>query len=119
MMNFVYGSGNYPRHALWFEYTHATTVDDEATYEGAITFQYRKVSAKVMKVQDINGMKDIRYENVIRTKAELPFKAKDQIKIGNEVYTIQSIHQVENDQYKDAVILFNHFNDYETEIVLE
>ena len=119
MMDFIYGMGNYPYQALWMEYNHPVTVDDAVSYEGAIPFRYRKVAAKVMKVQDVNGLKDVKYENVIRTKSSLRFKAKDQVKIGEKIYSIHTVNSVESEALKESKTFLPGFDDMETELILE
>ena len=119
MFDYMFGDNNYPYDAMWFERNKPLTVDDIVTFEGAVPFKYRKVKKSSRKDQTTQGLKEIKYDNIIRTKYDLNFKAKDTIKVGNKVYTIASANKVDNDTYKDAKIIYKHFDDYETELVLE
>lgn len=119
MFDYMFGNKDYPYEALYIERTKPLTVDGEYTYEGAIPFMYRKVRKTVSKTENINGLKEIKYDTVIRTKSNFPFKARDMIRIGNETYTVKTALKVENDMYKEAKIIYRHFDDYETEIELE
>ena len=80
---------------------------------------YRKVKSGSKEEQIINGLKQITFNRTIRTKDKLDFKAKDIIIIDNKQYKIKSADKVENDLYKDSHIIYRHFVDYETEIILE
>ena len=119
MMDFMFGSKDYPLDALWIERNTPLTIDGSDTYEGAVPFKYRKTKSTSQKEQVVNGLKMITYLTSIRTKAEIQFKPKDKIKIGNKVYSIKLADQVESELYDNARIVFKHFQNYETELTLE
>ena len=118
MFDEMFGTNDYPLNALWIERNSANTIDDTITYEGAVPFKYRNVKSTAQKEQLTNGLKGVTYDKTIRTNVDITFKAKDKIKIGSKVYTIQTANEVENDLYKNARIIYTHFIDYETELVL-
>jgi len=119
MFDFIYGTSEYPLTAQYLERNAPLTIDDSTTFEGAVPFSYRKIKSGSREEQIINGLKQISYALTIRTKDKLEFKAKDIIIIDNKNYKIKSADKVENDLYKNSRIIYKHFVDYETEIVLE
>jgi|LGOV01.1.fsa_nt_gb hypothetical protein len=119
MYDVLFGSNEYPLTVLWIEYNAPSTVDDSITYEGAVPVKCRRVKNTSQREQRVNGLKETTYFTTIKTKDELPFKAKDKIKIGSKIYSIKSADQVENDVYKDSRIIYQNFLDFETELILE
>ena len=119
MFDALFGSSDYPLQAFWMEYNAPITIDGSVSYEGVIPFSYRRVKKTSQKEQQVAGLKAKIYYTTIRSKDELLFKAKDRIKIGSKVYTIKSADQVENDMYINSRIIYQHFIDYETELILE
>ena len=119
MFDYIYGDENYPLICLWMEYNQPLTIDGVSSFEGSIPMRYRRVQNTSHKLQDIVGLKATSNLTTIRTKDDLMFKAKDKIKIDNKNYIIKSSNRVENDVYKGARIVYTHFVDYETELVLE
>lgn len=118
MMDFIYGNSEYPEEALYIERLAPESMNGNVTYEGAVPFYYRNVRSSSQKEQQVQGLKSITYMKTIRTKATLPFEAKDKIKIGEKVYSIRSAETLEDERYAGAKMFFN-VREYETEIILE
>lgn len=119
MFDILYGNQNYPYEAQWEERNVPVTLDEAVTYEGAVPIHYRNVSNGSRREEIINGLKAIVYFKTIRTKESITFKPKDRIIINSKVYKIKEVNKVENDLYKNSRIIYKHFVDYETELVLE
>jgi hypothetical protein len=119
MYDALFGTSDYPLTAFWMEYNAPITIDGSVSYEGVIPFSYRRVKKSSQREQQMVGLKATIYYTTIRSKDELLFKAKDRIKIGSKVYTIKSADKVENDLYINSRIIYQHFIDYETELILE
>lgn len=118
MFDFLMGSGDYPIKAEWFQKNKPKDVNEEVTYEGAVPFRYRLVNKTAITGADVNGLKMTKYNFVIRTKDTLNFDRGDLVRVGDKTYKIDNAMKVDNDAYKNARIIFEHFNDYETEIIL-
>jgi hypothetical protein len=118
MMDFLIGGEQYPVDAEYLQKNKPLTVDEAVSYEGAIPFNYRFVKKDNFAQQDVNGLKMNKYVFVIRTKDNLPFTKGDIIRVAEKVYKIESAIQTDNTLYEKARIIYQHFNDYETEITM-
>ena len=118
MFDFLTGAEQYPYTADYMQYIKPENVDDTDDYEGAVPFQFRFVSKFAQSSGDVNGLKQVSKRIVIRTKDSLPFDKKDRIMIREKVYTIDSAVKVENTLFEKSRILYENFDDYETEIEL-
>jgi len=118
MFDFMMGSSEYPVKAEWFQKNKPKTVDEVVTYEGAVLFRYRLVKRETFTSPDVNGLKQTRYNFIIRTKDILDFGRGDLVRVGDKTYKIDTATKVDNELYKNARIIYEHFNDYETEIIL-
>lgn len=116
MFDFLIGTEQYPKKAEWLQLIKPESVDDVKTFEGAVIFQYRVLRKASNSAQDINGLKMIKQGLYIATKDDLPFAKGDIIIINNKTYTIQNANQIENMLLEKSRIIYEHFNDYETEI---
>ena len=119
MFDILYGNQDYPYEAQWEERNVPLDLDEAVSYEGAVPIHYRNVRSRQQNEQIINGLKAITYYRTIRTKEDIVFRPKDRIIIGDKVYKVISADKVENDLYKNSRIIYTHFVDYETELVLE
>ncbi len=118
MMDFLIGGEQYPVNAEYLQKNIPLMVDDIVSFEGAIPFKYRFIKRENFAQQDINGLKMNKSMFTIRTKDNLPFKQGDIIRVGEKVYKIESAVETDNTLYEKARIIYQHFNDYETEITM-
>jgi len=118
MFDFLMGAEQYPIQADYMQFIKPEDVDDTPDYEGAVPFQCRIVTKRAEVSNDVNGLKQAKRSLFIRTKDSLTFDKKDRVMIRNKVYTIDSVSKVENSLFEKSRILFENFDDYETEIEL-
>lgn len=118
MMDFLMGNEQYPNQADYMQIIKPEDVDDTVTYEGAVVFHFRYVRKASETSNDVNGLKAVKKSIFIRTKDSLPFDKKDRVMLRDKIYEIESVSKVENDLFAKSRILFEHYDDYETEIEL-
>lgn len=64
----------------------------EEYHDGWVTFSYDNIK-DIKKKTNINGIVTTNSHKILETKANLPFKNGDLIKIGNCVYTIEEVEK--------------------------
>lgn len=99
-MDFILGNRDYPLDAEYFEYNQKRTVDDVDTWESAIPFKYKDITRSRTTDQVIQGLKKNTTTVVIETRAKLPFKLKDLIKLDRGEYKITQVDYIQDDNYQ-------------------
>lgn len=98
-MDFLIGNQDYPLQADWFEYLQKQTIDDEDEWQPAVPFMYRDVTRSRSTEQVVNGLKKPIYTVIIETRAKLPFKTKDLVKLDRGTFKVTQVELVEDTNY--------------------
>lgn len=117
-MDFLLGNQGYVLSGEYLEHNPKTTIDEVDSWESAIPFMYKDITRARTTDQVISGLSKQTQGIVIETRAKLPFKPRDIIKIDRGTFKITRVDYIEDTNYT-AKSLFTGLDYTKAVVVLE
>lgn len=117
-MDFLIGNKGYVLSGEYVEHNPKTTIDEVDSWESPIPFTYKDITRARTVEQVIAGLGKQTQAIVIETRAKLPFKPRDIVKIDRGQFKITRVDYIEDDNYT-AKTLFTGLDYTKAVLVLE
>lgn len=98
-MDFLLGNKGYVLEGEYVEHNPKTTIDEDDTWESPIPFKYKDITRARTAEQAIAGLSKQTQAIILETRAKLPFKPRDIIKIDRGEFKITRVDYIEDDNY--------------------